>query len=75
MGGGRGEEGDKRRDSRATAPSKDNTVPCGYQLSPEFFSFFLVGPDKGLHQILCLMPSTYISSFMYTIVLKQKAAV
>ncbi len=28
---------DKRRDSRATAPSKDNTVPCGYLLSPEFF--------------------------------------
>lgn len=40
--GGWGKGDDKRRDSRATAPSKDNTVPCGYLLSPEFLFFFLL---------------------------------
>lgn len=73
-GQGGGGLDNKRKDSRATAPSKDNTVPCGYLLSPEFFPFFLVQSDKGLHQILCLMPVD-MSSFMYTVVLKPEAAV
>lgn len=73
---------DNRRDSRATAPSKDKPAPCGYLLSPELFFFFSlslsVGPHKGFDRIgrLTLMPAyMHISSCMYTIVLKPNAAV
>lgn len=66
----------KRRDSRTTAPSKDDTGPCGSLLSSYFF-FFVVGPNKICVRfcVPCLCVYTYISSFMYTIVLKPKAAV
>lgn len=49
MDGGRGWVVDgNRKDSRATAPSKDKPVPCGYLLSAEFFSFFFqLDPTKA----------------------------
>lgn len=61
-----------RGESRATAPSKDTTIPRGYLLSSEFLSLFSCWTWEMSASV---SPRVHGSSFTYTIVLKPKATV